>query len=183
MYFFIADEHYDHDNMLIYQDNPFEDITDKNETMISNHNSIVKSNDTTVHAGDFCWAKNYQGAQKFISRLNGNHIFLKGSHDKWLQRNKSIQIWEKQFGKKVYLVVCHYAMHSWARSHYNSWHLYGHSHHDLNLSGKRHCISVENTNYFPISFEEIEEIMEKKGDNPNYIPPEKRQRKLRGIKT
>ena len=175
MYFFIADEHYGHKNIIKYQNRPFEDGHDMNESMISNHNSVVTAKDTTVHAGDFCWAKNYRDAQKYFSRLNGNHIFLKGSHDKWLQRNKSIQIWEKQFGKYIYLVVCHYWMGSWARSHYNSWHLYGHTHHDVNLPGKRHCISVENTNYFPISFEEVEAIMEKKGDNPNYIPPEKRR--------
>jgi len=177
VYYFIADEHYNHPNMLEYQDNPFEDIIHKEETMISNHNSVVRPNDTTVHGGDFAWVKTYREAQKYIKRLNGNHIFLKGSHDKWLHKDRSIQIWEKEFGKRknrIYLVVCHYWMGAWARSHYNSWHLYGHSHHDLDLPGKRHCISVENTNYFPLSFEEVEPIMEKKGDNPNYIPPDKR---------
>ena len=183
MYFFTADEHYGHAKMIKYQNRPFRNVFEMDEAIIENHNSVVRSGDTVVHAGDFCWFKKYytqnsnDNVVSYINRLNGNHIFLKGSHDYWLPRNKSMQIWEKEFEKRIYLVVCHYAMHAWARSHYNSWHLYGHSHKDLNLTGKRHCISVENTDYFPVSFEEIKVIMEAKGDNPNYIPPEKRNPK------
>jgi len=46
----------------------------------------------------------------------------------------------------------------------------------MGLSGKRHCISVENTNYYPLSFDQIKEIMENKPDNPNFIKPEDRNR-------
>jgi len=125
MYFFIADEHYGHKNIIKYQDRPFKDVVEMDETMISNHNSVVTVSDITVHAGDFCWVKDYISAHNYIRKLNGNHIFLKGSHDRWMHKNSSMQIWEKMI-EKNYLVVCHYAMHSWPRSHYNSWHLYGH---------------------------------------------------------
>jgi len=174
MYFFVADEHYGHAKIIIYQNRPFKNVTEMDDTQIGKHNEVVGPDDTTVHAGDICWAKDYKTAQSYIRRLNGNHIFLKGSHDKWLPRNKSIQIWEKYI-EKNYLVVCHYAMHLWARSHYNSWHLYGHSHVDMNLPGKRHCISVENTDYYPLSFDQIKEIMKDKPDNPNFIKPEDRR--------
>jgi calcineurin-like phosphoesterase family protein len=180
MYFFIADEHYDHPNMLIYHPGPFSNIGQKNELMISNNNAVVGPGDTVVHAGDFYWGKDYKDAQKFISGLNGNHVFIEGDHDKWLRGvSRRRQIWKKKIDDH-YIFVCHYAMHTWARSHYNSWCLYGHSHKDLGLPGKRHCISVENTNYFPVSLEEIRAIMESKGDNPNYIPPEKRHRQRGG---
>jgi len=174
MYFFIADEHYDHENMLIYHPGPFRSIGEKNELMIANNNAVVGPNDTVVHAGDFFWGKEHKEAQKIISRLNGNHIFIEGDHDKWMGGNpRRKQLWKKKIGD-YYIAVCHYAMHTWPRSHYNSWHLYGHSHKDLNLPGKRHCISVENTDYFPVSFEETRVIMESKEDNPNYIPPKLR---------
>jgi len=147
------------------------------ETIIENSNSVVKKSDIVIHAGDFCWFKKYYVKDSndcvaaYINRLNGTHVFLKGSHDYWMPRNKSIQIWEGLI-EKQYVVVCHYAMHTWARSHYNSWHLYAHSHKDLGLSGKRHCISVDNTDFFPMSFDQVKEIMEKKPDNLNLIRPE-----------
>ena len=33
--------------------------------------------------------------------------------------------------KPQLVVLCHYAMRVWDRSHYGSWHLYGHSHGNL----------------------------------------------------
>jgi len=171
MYFFTADEHYFHSNIIRFCNRPFEDVEEMNKTQIDNSNSVVKEGDTVVHAGDFTLLKNRKKIQqRLIDRLNGHHIFLKGSHDYWLPMNKSIQIWEKMI-EGHYLVVCHYSMHSWARSHYNSWHLYAHSHRDLGLSGKRHCISVDNTNFFPLSFDQIKEIMTNRPDNSNFVKP------------
>lgn len=169
MYFFIADEHYFHSNIIRFCDRPFQNVEDMNEAIIENSNSVVKKDDTVIHAGDFTLLRNRKKIQKYlIDRLNGHHIFLKGSHDYWLPKNKSLQRWEGMIDSH-YVVVDHYAMHMWARSHYNSWHLYGHSHKDLRLSGKRHCISADNTDFYPLSFEQIKEIMENKPDNPNFI--------------
>lgn len=180
MYFFIADEHYGHANVIGFNDRPFADVEEMDEALIANHNSIVRKGDRVIHAGDTCWYKRYydknpnnKDVASYINRLNGTHVFLKGSHDYWMPKNKSVQIWEKMIDGH-YLVVCHYAMHTWARSHFNSWHLYAHSHKDLKLSGKRHCISVENTNFFPLSFDQVKEIMIDKSDNPNFIKPEDR---------
>lgn len=171
MYFFVADEHYYHANIIRFCNRPFENVKEMNDALIGNNNSVVKESDIVIHAGDFTMLRDRKKIQQcLIDRLNGHHIFLKGSHDYWLQRNKSIQIWEETI-EGHYLVVCHYAMHTWARSHYNSWHLYAHSHGDLGLSGKRHCISVENTGFFPISFDQIKEIMINKSDNANFIKP------------
>jgi len=176
MYFFIADEHYWHGKIIIYSNRPFQNVVEMNEAIINNSNKIVGPNDVTIHAGDFTLLKprDHDKIQEIIDRLNGRHVFLKGSHDYWIPRKRSMQIWEKQINGE-YVVVCHYAMHTWARSHYNSWHLYGHSHKDLELSGKRHCISVENTNYQPISFERVSEIMKEKSDNPNFLRKEDRR--------
>jgi len=176
MYFFTADEHYGHSNIIRFSNRPFKDIMEMDEALINNNNSVVKERDIVIHAGDFCWFKRYSDdrsndcAVSYINRLNGNHVFLKGSHDYWLPRGRSMQIWEKKL-ERNYIVVCHYAMHTWARSHYNSWHLYAHSHRDLGLPGKRHCISVDNTDFFPLSFDQIKEIMKDKQDNPNFIKP------------
>lgn len=180
MYFIIGDEHYyhggksGHDGIIKYCNRPFDDVEEMNEVQIENNNSVVKKGDIVIHAGDFTLLKDRKKIQKdLIDRLNGTHIFLKGSHDYWMPKNRSLQRWEGTIDG-YYVVVDHYAMHTWARSHYNSWHLYAHSHRDLGLPGKRHCVSADNTDFFPLSFDQVKEIMQNKPDNPNFIKPEDR---------
>ena len=139
-----------------------------NETILSNHNEKVCKNDIVIHGGDFHFSHNRKVIQEFIKKLNGTHIFLKGSHDYWLPPMKSIQIWEKNISGH-YIVVCHYQMRSWARSHYGSWQLFGHSHGLSMPVGKQHDIGVDNNNYYPVSFDEIVEIMKNRDENPNLI--------------
>jgi calcineurin-like phosphoesterase family protein len=175
MYFFTADEHYFHSNIIRFCGRPVKDVEEMNELQIGNHNSVVKGGDTVVHAGDFTLLKDRKKIQQdLIDRLNGNHIFLKGSHDYWLPRNKSIQIWEKMI-EGHYVVVCHYNMRTWARSHYNSWQLYGHSHGKLEPEGKQWDIGVDNNNFFPVSFDQIKEIMAKRPDNISFLRLEERR--------
>jgi predicted phosphohydrolase len=53
--------------------------------IIGRHNEFVGSQDVVIHAGDFTLAKR-SIAEKYIKRLNGTHIFLKGSHDYWAEK-------------------------------------------------------------------------------------------------
>jgi len=169
-YFFTSDEHYEHSKIIKYSNRPFENTEEMREVLISNHNSIVGKNDITIHAGDFSFSKDRHLIYNvIIKRLNGKHIFLKGSHDYWLNGKKDInQIWERNIylnGKRYYFVVCHYALETWARSHYESYQLFGHSHGNLKLSGKRYDIGVDNNNFYPVSDEQIVKIMKTKEDN------------------
>lgn len=175
MYWFTSDEHYGHRNIIEYCDRPFNSVQEMDEILIQNFNSVVSGQDTTIHAGDFTLSKDKELIyRKYINRLNGNHIFLKGSHDYWLPRSRSMQIWEKLI-KKHYFVVCHYNMRTWARSHYNSIQLYGHSHGGLAPTGKQHDIGVDNNKFFPLSDNQIIEIMKSRPDNPNFIKRSRRR--------
>jgi len=165
-FFIVADEHYDHKNMIQYADRPFEDKEEMNEALIRNHNEVVTADDITIHAGDFT-LRNKDFAQAIIKRLNGRHIFLKGSHDNWLYKDAPM-IWEGNINGQ-FVVVCHYCMRTWGRSHYNSWHLFGHSHGKLDPIGKSWDVGVDNNNYYPVSFNKIKKIMYKRPDNPNLI--------------
>jgi calcineurin-like phosphoesterase family protein len=178
-YWFISDEHYGHEKIIKYCNRPFSSIEEMDETLISNHNSVVKEKDITIHAGDFTLWKNVEGIyKKYINRLNGTHIFLKGSHDYWISWKGSQQIWERNIfvdRKKYYFVVCHYAMKRWAKSHYNSIHLFGHSHGNLEPIGKQWDIGVDNNNFFPLSDVQIINIMENRPNNENFSKTGKRR--------
>jgi calcineurin-like phosphoesterase family protein len=168
VYFFTADEHYGHTNIIKYCDRPFRSVEEMDYTMASKHNDRVGPGDIVVHAGDFTLIHDRERVfREYVSNLNGNHIFLKGSHDYWLDK-KATQIWKKTI-EGQYVVVCHYAMRTWHRSHFNSWQLYGHSHGKLEPIGKQWDVGVDNNNFYPVSFEELKSIMEMRPDNPNLV--------------
>lgn len=140
-----------------------------NKTIISNHNEVVSRDDTTIHAGDFAWTKEKTEVYNIVKKLNGKHIFLKGSHDRWMKnKNFHHEIWEKTI-EGIFIVACHYAMRVWARSHYNSWHVYGHSHGHLKSQGKSYDVGVDCNDFYPVSFDKLKEIMKTKEDNFNLV--------------
>jgi calcineurin-like phosphoesterase family protein len=140
--------------------------------IIKRHNERVTFEDTVIHAGDFTMLKDKKEVyKKYINQLNGTYIFLKGSHDYWLE--KAPQIWEHTIDG-IFVVVCHYAMRTWARSHYGSFHLFGHSHNKLESFGKSMDIGVDTNNFYPWSFDQIKEIMKTKPDNFNLVKKESR---------
>ena len=163
MYFFTSDEHYNHKNIIKYTNRPFKTIEEMNGTLIANHNEVVKDEDFVINAGDFAFGD----AEQIIDQLKGYHIFLRGSHDKWLS-NIAPYIWERKI-QDEYVVVCHYAMRVWPRSHYNSWQCFGHSHGKLEPIGKQWDIGVDNNNFYPISFTQLKKIMEERPNNPNLV--------------
>lgn len=185
--FFTSDTHFGHANIIRYCNRPQLQSGDlgpdgkwisrlvadtrakeMDEFLIANWNSVVKKGDTVYHLGDFAF-KDILG---YMSRLNGHIIFTLGNHDKQLKEELPIRdLPHKRIvtvnGRKI--VLSHYAMRVWDNSHFNSWHLYGHSHGTLCTSGKSFDVGVDAQNYTPISFEEVCRQMQGKPDNPNVL--------------
>ena len=153
MYYFTGDEHYYHENIIKFSNRPFSNVEMMNDELIRRHNEIVEAGDVTIHAGDFCWkGKGY--AEDIIRQLNGSHVFLRGSHDAWMG-GAGHEIWEKTIDGQ-HIVVCHYCMRTWGRSHYGSWQLYAHSHGKLiPPTPVQIDIGVDTHDYYPYSFDEV----------------------------
>lgn len=89
-YWFTADLHLGHANIIRYCDRPFKDLTHMNSELIRRWNERVKPEDIVFHIGDFCFKnssdKRGEGVKISASiwekRLNGKIIHLKGNHDK-----------------------------------------------------------------------------------------------------
>jgi calcineurin-like phosphoesterase family protein len=101
-FFFTADEHYGHANIIRYCNRPFTSVDQMDAEIIQRHNEIVGLKDVVIHAGDFTLSKK-PPAENYIRQLNGTHIFLKGSHDYWLKKSATV-IWEKEI-EGFYVVV------------------------------------------------------------------------------
>jgi calcineurin-like phosphoesterase family protein len=166
MHFFTADEHYGHRNIIRYCRRPFSSVEEMDAELIRRHNEVVGEDDIVVHGGDFT-LRSLTAAQGYIKQLRGHHIFLRGSHDYWL-KDPGDRVWEANI-EGQHVVVCHYAMRVWPRSHFNSWQLYGHSHGNLEPLGKQWDIGVDNNNFRPVSFEQLREIMRERLDNFNFV--------------
>ena len=170
--YFTSDEHYSHRKVCQYNNRPFTSVEEMNEQLVTNHNSVVTERDLTIHAGDFTFEKGIDKVEQLISSLNGTHIFLKGSHDYWQKGiNKKYGIF---FNQRIeikkdgcYIVVDHYAMARWPRSHYGSYLAFGHSHGHYINQGKSWDVGVDNNNYFPVSLQKFKEIMNGLPENEN----------------
>ena len=91
-YFFSSDYHFNHANIIRYENRPFKDVQEMNETIIRKHNERVKPEDTLFFMGDwgFYASKNaeHRGegmpirVDKLKSQMNGAIISVSGNHDK-----------------------------------------------------------------------------------------------------
>lgn len=171
--YFTSDYHLGHANVIRFDGRPFKDVWEMDEAIIENHNSVVNEDDDFYFLGDFCFNNR---ASEYMSRLNGNKFFVKGNHD----RRDMIKLYQKYgtylgelaevvvAGQKI--ILCHYSMRVWNKSHHGAWHLYGHSHHSL--PDDPHSLSFDvgingkGYDYKPLSFAQVGKIMAKKDWKP-----------------
>ena len=161
MIFFTADLHLGHGNIIKYCNRPFNNVDEMDQTLIKNWNETVSDNDVVYILGDFCFKK----YGYYIRQFNGHIIELQGDHDNFKNNNFLMNI---KVGHTS-ITLCHWCMRVWRKSHYNSWHLYGHSHGNLSPIGKSWDVGVDNNDFRPLSFNDIEKIMSCRPDNPNLV--------------
>lgn len=151
MIYFTADTHFGHKNIIKYCNRPFENIDQMDKVLIENWNARVSEQDIVYFLGDFCFGK----PANYFMELNGLIRFIKGSHDPKIDADYLFPLKTIVDGEKKLIVLCHYAMRSWEKSHYGSWHLFGHHHGSLPSYGLSFDVGVDCWDYYPVSLEEI----------------------------
>lgn len=169
MYFFTSDTHFGHANILRYCKRPFSHIDEMDEVIIKNYNDVVTNDDIVFHHGDFA----FRDPVYYRKRLNGKIFFINGNHDYKIEHCKNIfESVHDLLTTKVenqQITMCHFAMRVWNKSHFNTWHTYGHSHGRLESFGKSYDVGVDNNDFKPVSFEQLKEIMKNLPDNFNVL--------------
>jgi calcineurin-like phosphoesterase family protein len=157
-----------------------------NDVILCNAVSRLGKGDILYFLGDLTFKKGM--ANDFFNVMHSLGVqvhFIFGNHDyniiriikdgaAWSGDLKSIKIKEQS------ITLCHYAMRVWNKSHFNAWHLYGHSHGGLSNDtgitfGKAYDIGVDNNSFQILSFDEIKNIMDSLPDNFNYIKRDDRR--------
>lgn len=151
-----------------------------NDHLINQINTIVGVDDTLWHLGDWCFANKqeyYRKARYYRDRIKCQNInIIWGNHDDRSIRDifdKSYDLYQITVNSQK-IVMCHYAMAVYDKSHRGAWQLYGHSHSgaepwmDKNMPGRRSIdVGVDNMKkilgeYRPVSFDELNEMMSNK---------------------
>lgn len=157
--YFTADMHLGHKNIIRFSNRPFKSIDEMDGKLINYFNSKVKPEDIVYDLGDF----SFVNPNKYLNRLNGNIIRIKGSHDHDIKEPRMLVIKPDglldEYGNQISITLCHYAMRSWELSHYASWHLYGHHHGMLVPYGLSFDVGVDCWNFYPLSLEEVKKKM------------------------
>ena len=130
---YIADLHFDHADIIAYDNRPFDSLEQMNCTLIRNWNSVVEEDDLTWILGDFCMGDGERW-REILVQLNGRKAIVLGNHDNRRAAEETKDLFEiiTEYQETIdsgdNLILCHYPIVSF-RDHYTgSIHLYGHVH-------------------------------------------------------
>ena len=167
---------YYHGNIIKFCDRPFKDVEEMNYKLIENWNKKVPNDGIVYHLGDFAWG-GYEFWKNIRNQLNGSIILIKGNHD---EKNMTPSAEQELFdfvtyqmkleieGRKVYLnhnpFLCYGGTYRDPKSLVDQ--LFGHVHSGPGAKGldierlgvlfpTQYDVGVDNNNYEPISWEEV----------------------------
>lgn len=192
--FVISDTHFGHTNSwekFKLADGsplrPFTSTEEMDETMIERWNAKVKPQDTVYHLGDVVIN---QKSLHLISRLNGRKILVRGNHDIFKDKQYAEVGFEQIHGVRVFVdkfIMSHIPMHPDCVTDRFRVNVHGHLHaneimrtrtkliHGWEISvtepdPRYLCVSVENTDYEPLHFDEVETRIQKRWEDTGYAP-------------
>tara|TARA_R110000824_G_scaffold12226_6_gene53541 strand:- start:7889 stop:8506 length:618 start_codon:yes stop_codon:yes gene_type:complete len=183
-----ADPHFGHANIIGLCNRPFQTITEHDNTIVQRHNERVSENALYINLGDLGFRCSPWYISKKIRELNFKKmIVLLGNHDKPLRQavkkgmlddllndgslevvggrtaiedQSLITAKMMEIGNQR-VIIGHYSYRSWPNAFRNSWHLFGHSHSNLDPYYRSFDVGVDTNDYYPYKWEEIVEKMAK----------------------
>jgi calcineurin-like phosphoesterase family protein len=175
--FFTSDTHWYHKNIIKYSNRPYANVEEMNEALVTNWNNRVKKTDVIFHLGDFGFAHVTQ-LQAVAQRLNGHKFLILGNHDhakdfynvfSGVDHYLEIKVNDPDARQGIQAIVLfHYSMRVWNKSHYGAWQLYGHSHGTLFDDPQLLSmdVGVDPCGYVPINYNEVKAKMKLKTFKP-----------------
>jgi calcineurin-like phosphoesterase family protein len=173
---------------------PFTSTEEMDETMIERWNAKVKPGDTVYHLGDVVIN---QKSLHLVSRLNGRKILIRGNHDIFKDKQYAEVGFEQIHGVRVFVdkfILSHIPLHPDCVTDRFKVNVHGHLHANevtrdeivrpdyrfgteyefyrlkKEIDPRYLCVSVENTNYEPLSFDEVEARIQKRWEETGYAP-------------
>lgn len=181
MIWFTADTHFGHANIIKHCRRPFASVEEMDEALLSNINARVSRSDTLYHLGDFAFRSGNPAGYR--ERLKCRRVILvMGNHDPqaasgypkpsfaelFSEVHLMLRIKVSVAAQSQIIVLSHYAMKVWDRSHYGSWQLFGHSHGTLpdDPSERSWDVGVDANGFVPLSLDDVAAVMARKKFTP-----------------
>ena len=169
----ISDTHFGHKNICrgvtawrlpdgsvpISQTRDFDSISEMNEMIVNNINSVVGQDDVLIHLGDWSFG-GFENIKIFRDRIVCKEIHLiLGNHDEHIEKNRdgvqelftSVNHYTKLMYKFETLVLMHYPIDSWDGLNKGHIHLHGHCHlpqQKVFGKGRRMDIGIDGNMFF-----------------------------------
>jgi len=166
--FFTADTHFNHSNIIKYENRPFNNVHEMNEELIKRWNNKVGKNDRVYVLGDFAFDRDGTYVVELVRRLNGTIYLIKGNHDSYTKHREAREVfgfvkdyYQLKYNNKAFILF-HYPIAQWDKAHHGSYHLYGHihsnnqDHHPMNFDlGRAMNVGVDVNNFEPVFIEDV----------------------------
>ena len=179
MLYTTSDCHFGHSNIIKYCKRPFKDVEEMDNTLIRRWNEVVSDTDTIYHVGDFSFGAIPDSfrpvgsksltekafVDSIVRRLNGKKVFIKGNHR---EPPNTVDAAKVRFEGLNFTLVHEPQKASdagfWLSQ--KEWLIHGHEHANnlvefpfFRRDKHRFNVSVELTDYKPISFSDLVTII------------------------
>ena len=155
MNYYISDLHFLHENVLRFDNRPFDSITQMQQTIVNNWNDKITNGDTVYILGDVSMRGKKEDLIALVATLKGRKVLVKGNHDdvsdyRYAQLFHEIvdykEIHDSVDGQNYDLVLCHYPIFSWKKMGRGTILLYGHTHNSAEDQYFQKCLAEMNSN-------------------------------------
>lgn len=156
----IGDTHFSDLGIIRYENRPFNNTKEMDETLIACWNNTVDPDDTVFHIGDVAFDLSVTEIKAIVSRLNGHKVLVLGNHD-----TESIDAYRNIGFEEVYrypiivggyFILSHEPLYMVNNSPYVN--VFAHVHGNpayKSVSTTSFCASCERIDYTPIKLESI----------------------------
>ena len=185
--FLVSDTHFGHTGVCRFMRRdgvtklrPWDDADEMNEAMVKAWNERVRPSDKVYHLGDVVINRKYLN---ILHRLNGDKVLIKGNHDifkleDYTQYFRDIRGYHVLNG----MILSHIPIHEESISRFGT-NIHGHLHErrvmtkirwgntkefDEIVDPRYHCVCVEQTNWAPISLEEVVKRIKDEGGQVGF---------------
>jgi calcineurin-like phosphoesterase family protein len=157
-----ADLYLGYSNIIRRNNRPFMDVEEMNRVLLKNWNDTVSNDDIVYFLGNISYGESAQDLDYWLKRLSGNIVFIK--KDQGISENEFLLDYATVYVGNEHFCLVHNPTD--APEDFDGWIIHAHNYsHDLekhpfmDREKKTINISLEATDYRPVSFAEIEEII------------------------
>lgn len=188
--FLISDTHFGHEKTCsVFKRpdgsplRPFASAEEMDEAMVARWNDRVRPGDKVYHLGDVVINRKFLSV---LARLNGDKVLIRGNHDifklsDYTEHFRDVRGYDVKNG----MILSHVPVHSDSLARFGC-NVHGHLHanrvmrprgvdaktgeilYSDQIDPRYHCVSVEHTDYAPISLEEVYDRIRAEGGTVGF---------------